>query len=115
LKTSYKPAQRATFPLRSNLGNNASVSWIVEPQLNWDKRWSRHHLHVLVATSFQDQTIDKQTTSARNFISEDQMDNPGAASSDDVTVTRNYADYRFASLFGRITYDWNQTYLLNLS
>jgi len=114
-KTSVRPSQQAAKPLMSNFGNNSNVSWIIEPQLNYDKTFGKSHLHVLAGVSAQDQVTDFQTTQAFNFISIDQMENPGAAPSNNVTVTRNYADYKFGSVFGRFTYDWEQKYLINIS
>jgi TonB-linked SusC/RagA family outer membrane protein len=114
-KTSVRPSQQAAQPLRSNFGNSSNISWIIEPQLNYDKTFGKNHLHVLAGVSAQDQVTDFETTLATNFISIDQMDNPGAAPSNNVSVTRDYADYKFGSIFGRLTYDWDQKYLINIS
>ncbi|WP_158994116.1 SusC/RagA family TonB-linked outer membrane protein [Mucilaginibacter sp. L196] len=113
--TSVNPQQALTQPLKSLFGNNSNISWIIEPQLNWDKMFGKNHVHLLLGGTLQDQVTDMLATNAFGFISKDQMENPGAAPSNDVTVTRNYADYKYAAIFGRITYDWNKKYLLDLT
>jgi len=113
--TSVDPLQALTTPLRSMFGNNSNISWIIEPQLNWDKMFDKNHVHILLGGTLQNQVTDMLATNAYGFISEDQMQNPGAAPSNDVTVTRNYADYKYSAIFGRINYDWNKKYLLDLT
>ena len=68
-KTNYNPS--------SNIGsNNSSIrkgqkmnqNWILEPQLNYEKRWEKHQFSALVGGSFQEQKSDNFVLLGRNFV-----------------------------------------------
>ncbi|MFD2825748.1 SusC/RagA family TonB-linked outer membrane protein [Leeuwenhoekiella polynyae] len=98
--------------LRTN--DASSHSWIVEPQLNYQAVWGNHELDVLVGGSFQDQQRQQLGIYAFGFASNSLITNAAAAST--LRITNNdVREYRYVAAFGRINYQLNSKYLLNLT
>lgn len=93
---------------------NDIFTYIVEPQANYVKRWGNHELDVLIGSSFQ-QTVNKTTSMVGvGFASNALMQNLSAANIKTFPQDiRN--EYRYASLFGRINYQFQNRYILNLT
>ncbi|MGV8946485.1 MAG: SusC/RagA family TonB-linked outer membrane protein [Lutibacter sp.] len=89
-------------------------SWIVEPQLNWDITIGRGKLNALVGTTFQSQLSNQLVQYARGFTSNSLIYNLSSAS----TITTNVSEeseYKYQAFFGRINYNWQEKYILNLT
>ncbi len=95
-----------------NQGNLSS--YIVEPQLNYNVNFAKGILDVLVGASVQN---DKRTSAlwfASNFSSNSLIYNPAAAA--DLLIAANTEEeYRYRALFGRINFNWDHKYILNLT
>ncbi len=114
-KTQYNPTTNIGSE-RSAIrkGHNVSTSWIVEPQLSYEKRLGLHQLQVLVGTTFQEQRTSSQVLYASNFASDELIENIGSAQS--ITVSSSGGlRYRYQSLYGRINYQYDGKYILNLT
>lgn len=97
----------------SEFGNSSSDSWIIEPQLNWQKSFGQHKLNFLAGGTFQSQDMESLNQSAGGFTNESQMDNISAATT--VFNTFNSSSYRYNALFYRVNYNYRDTYLLNIT
>lgn len=114
-KTFYDPAY--------NIGSERSVlrkvsminkNWVIEPQLNYKKRWGIHQVTALLGASYQDQRSENQTLTGRNFPSDELIYDLSSAST--VTVENAYSFiYRYQALYSRINYELNNRYFVNLS
>lgn len=114
-KTTYNPS--------SNIGsNNSSVrkgqkmnqSWILEPQLNYEKRLENHQFSALLGASLQEQKSDNLVILGRNFPSDDMLTNIAAAAS--ITIPSAYESlYRYQALYARFNYGYNKRYFINLT
>ncbi|MFY1047509.1 SusC/RagA family TonB-linked outer membrane protein [Chryseobacterium sp. GP-SGM7] len=93
---------------------NDIFTYIVEPQANYLKSWGQHELNVLIGSSFQ-QTVNKSTSMVGvGFASNALMQNLSAATIKTFPQdSRN--EYRYASLFGRVNYQYKNRYILNLT
>jgi TonB-linked SusC/RagA family outer membrane protein len=114
-KTFYNPTTNIGSE-RSGIrkGNNSSSSWIVEPQLNYDKRFGNHQVQVLVGTTFQEQKTSSQVLYASNFASDELLENVGSAQSI-VVSSSGGLKYHYQSLYGRLNYQYDGKYILNLT
>ncbi len=114
-KTTYNPS--------SNIGsNNSSIrkgqkmnqSWILEPQLNYEKRWVNHQFSALLGASFQEQKSDNLVILGRNFPSDDMLTNIAAAAS--ITIPSAYESlYRYQAVYARFNYGYHKRYFLNVT
>ncbi|REC61324.1 SusC/RagA family TonB-linked outer membrane protein [Chryseobacterium pennae] len=114
-KTYYDPAyhigsERSVLRKASMLNK----SWIVEPQLNYDKKTGAHHWTALVGATFQDQRSENLTLMGRNFPSDELIYNLSSAAS--VTVENAYQfTYRYQAVYARLNYGLKDRYFINLS
>lgn len=107
LNPSTNPVSSAMF------GNNTSKTWIIEPQLEYKLKVQKNTFTTLLGSSWQQDLINGNKINATNFSSDLLINSPAAAGS--VTATTNYNQYRYESVFGRITYNYDNEYILNVT
>jgi TonB-dependent starch-binding outer membrane protein SusC len=96
----------------SNFNTNSNSSWIAEPQLNYKLKWGKGLLTALAGGSFQNISSERQGFTATSFTSDALLENIQAAGNIRVITSINN-QYRYAAVFGRLNYSWNDKYLLN--
>ncbi|RYF15864.1 MAG: SusC/RagA family TonB-linked outer membrane protein, partial [Flavobacteriales bacterium] len=94
-------------------GNNNYDSWLLEPQLEYNKTINLSKLNVLLGSTFQQTTNDTKDIQAMGFTTDDLLGSLGAATS--YTASSYSSDYRYSALFGRLNYNLNNRYIINLS
>jgi iron complex outermembrane receptor protein len=101
-----------------------NTSTLFEDYLTWDKHFDEHHINVVAGYSWQDFTNnDGFTVTTANFPADNisynnlALSNPYALSGYQVSFGADglYNQTRLISDFGRVTYDYNQKYLLQAS
>ncbi|WP_214228828.1 SusC/RagA family TonB-linked outer membrane protein [Pedobacter sp. B4-66] len=119
--TSTTYNQQLIFPNRAlapgninyaQYGNNSLQSIIFEPQVNYQLTFNKARLSFLAGATFQKRTNDLLQIQASNFKLESLMENLSSAGTIDYRST-NYTQYKYASLFGRLTYNLDDSYILN--
>lgn len=111
--TFYDPAYQVTSggSVFSSASNN---TWIFEPQINYKTRIGKGTLSALVGASFNEENSQSKTLNATGFNSDALLENIQAASS--IIPSANYdAQYKYSALFGRLSYSWQDKYILNLT
>jgi len=103
----YNPSSYTYF------GNNDNKSFIVEPQLTYDLKVKRSSLNILLGGTWQKTESSLQNIYATNFNSESLLENLSSAST--IIPSNSNLEYKYASIFGRVTYNWDSKYLLNAS
>jgi TonB-linked SusC/RagA family outer membrane protein len=112
--SSYRPTLDRPQNRKNQMEQNEMTSWIIEPQVNFKERFSGFGIEALIGTTFQNLDRDVFAVSASNFASDQQIENLQSAafiSVDDNSFTR----YRYSALFGRLSLDYQQKYVLNLT
>ena len=89
-------------------------TWIVEPQLNYNKKMSKGRFDVLLGATTEQSTQKELAETASGFASDALIENPSAASTFQLTGN-SYSLYRYAAVYGRIGYNWEEKYLLNIT
>jgi TonB-linked SusC/RagA family outer membrane protein len=113
--SSYPPAYASYTTLRTNrFSTNRIKTWITEPQVNYKKRLGEGQLEALVGTTFQQNTQSLLTQQASDFTS-DALINDIAAAANIFVLNYNYTQYRYNAIFGRVGYNWQEKYILNLT
>lgn len=113
LSSSIDPSSQSFDLNQSQFGNASNDSWIIEPQLNWQKSFGQHRLIFLAGSTFQSQGSESLHQIATGFTNESQMDNIAAATN--IFSTYGNATYRYSAIFSRINYNYKDTYLLNIT
>lgn len=89
-------------------------SWIVEPQISYQKAIGSGNLNLLAGGTFQSQSGKQFVQYAIGFPSNSLIHNISSANEVLNTLSEN-TEYRYQAFFGRINYNWQQKYILNLT
>jgi TonB-linked SusC/RagA family outer membrane protein len=106
------PSQNPTANSQFNTSN--SRSWNIEPQISYEQNLRKGKLNALIGTSFQNNTIEGQQLYASGFSSDALLANLHAAASISLQSIAA-AQYKYNAFFGRLNYNWEDKYLLNLT
>lgn len=113
--------QRQTFPTISLhpsvvnytvFGDNSSNSFIIEPQAEYQKEFNKSKLKLLIGGTFQSSLTERLAIKASNFSNEFLMENLGSAGTID-SRTNVSLQYKYISAFGRLTYLFQDKYVMN--
>nr|WP_294921781.1 SusC/RagA family TonB-linked outer membrane protein [uncultured Flavobacterium sp.] len=113
--TIYNPAYQLTSAFSGiYLNNTDRQSWIVEPQISWEKEMTFGKVNILAGGTFQSQITDRLYQFGNGFTSNDLIYDLASAA----TVRVLYSDealYKYQAFFGRINYNWQERYIVNLT
>jgi len=98
----------------SSFSLSKSQSWIVEPQLNYNQRVAKGTMALLIGGTFQENTRDSRAEIGSGFSSNALLENIMAATTKSIAGVAN-ALYRYNAIFGRVGYDWDGKYIVNLT
>lgn len=93
---------------------NVSDNYIVEPQFTYNTNIAKGQLNALLGGTWQ--YLDSRQPFyiiANDFSADNLLENIAVANT--ISVTRASSQYKYASLFGRINYNWENKYILNLN
>lgn len=96
------------------IGNALTQSWVVEPQINWKKRWGHTSLNMLVGATFSNKVSKQNGSEGRGFPSDDDILNLQKA----IEITfwpSDKLEYSYQSIFGRLNFKWADRYIMNLT
>jgi TonB-linked SusC/RagA family outer membrane protein len=122
--TNMQANEMATYPIAaqnpaysptgfSGFTNNNIHSWIVEPQATYQLKSGQNGVEALVGSTFNENTSSGQQLSASGYTSDALLEDAQAAPTLHVTVTS--VVYKYNALFGRLNYNYDDKYLLNLN
>lgn len=98
-----------------NWSTGNTQSWIIEPQLSWDKKiHDGGQLSAMVGGSVQQQHHDLLAYSYWNFPSNALLHDVSAATNRSVW-DYNTSEYKYAAAFGRLNYTYKDKYIVNLT
>lgn len=110
--SSYDPAFNPTGTLRD--GNSGIKTWVVEPQIEYQKTVADGTLSTLIGTTFQESIQTKQYFYGYGYTDDALLEN--ILSAPNLTVVfDNYSQYRYNALFARLNYNWKGKYIVNLT
>ncbi|HMG66649.1 MAG TPA: TonB-dependent receptor, partial [Chitinophagaceae bacterium] len=111
--SSLSPSSTSTSG-SSIFANNKINTWIIEPQLEYQRTIGKGNLTILAGGTLQNNTRQGQSLSATGFASDDLLGSIKAATK--ITVNSNlFTQYKYAAVFGRINYNFKEKYLINLT
>lgn len=97
----------------ADFGSKDIHNWIIEPQAEYSKKFRKNNINILLGG-----TLEKDINSS-NIISGSGYSNDilitSISGAPDKTVTDDYSQYKYNAVFGRINYQFNQRYIINLN
>jgi TonB-linked SusC/RagA family outer membrane protein len=113
----FKPELRATSQRSASFGNRNVSSWIIEPQLQFEKIFRKAKLEALTGTTIQKSSGDYFQVTGSGQPTNELLHSLAASTTIRSDVSGNTADYttRFNGLFGRLGFNWDKKYLVNLT
>ena len=113
----FLPGSTATTTGSTFFGNNNFKSWIVEPQLEYNRQVGKKgKLNILAGGTMQDQRNNGYNFLVNNYTSDDFLGTLiGISPSSFVNASSSNSEYKYGAVFGRINYNYANKYLLNLS
>lgn len=99
---------------RLQINTQEVKSWIAEPQLLYSRAISKGKLSSIIGTTFQEQISEQTLQVGVGFSSDALIENIAAASFKTISQY-NYRQYRYSALFGRVNFEWDGKYFINLT
>lgn len=104
----------ASNPLgRAGFGYNNIRNLIVEPQITYDATIGKGKLSALVGASVQSSYTDGVLLNGQGYTNDALLRTITNAPT--VIATDNSLEYKFAAIFGRLNYNWEDKYIIDLS
>ncbi|MGF7080394.1 SusC/RagA family TonB-linked outer membrane protein [Mucilaginibacter sp. UYCu711] len=109
---SFDPtSSSATATLDKQTTDNKN--WILEPQLEYSHTFNKHHITALLGSTFQETKYNSLLQKGTNFPNDNLISNIGSAGT--ITTSSQYTPYNYNAFFGRLSYDFNQEVLANVT
>jgi TonB-linked SusC/RagA family outer membrane protein len=109
--SSLDPATNPTGTAR--FGNNNNKNWDLEPQLTYDAYLGKGRISLLAGGALQQTNTDGITIVGSGYTDDALLRTISNAVNE--FATDDYGEYRYSALFSRITYNWENKYILNLN
>lgn len=109
--SSLDPATNPTG--QSQFGNTNNKNWIIEPQINYGTWISKGKIELLAGATVQHTATTGVYTFGSGYVSDDLLNS--IVSAPVITVTDYSGEYKYAAVFGRVTYNWSNKYLFSLN
>ncbi|MBC8770542.1 SusC/RagA family TonB-linked outer membrane protein [Arenibacter sp. BSSL-BM3] len=110
----YNPERWDKIDLGTAQSATDRLSWIVEPQLMYQRHWGKLGMDALIGSTFQDNRNSYLNVSSTGYANKSLMGNLSAANEVRVLGDDN-TEYRYGALFGRLGLNWAGKYFLNLT
>jgi TonB-linked SusC/RagA family outer membrane protein len=112
-----RPESRATAQRSATFGRRNIGSWIIEPQLQFEKNLGKGKLESLIGSTIQKSSGNYLVVQASGQPTNELLHSLAAATSLRAVIQGTSAEYttRFNGLYGRVGYNWDKKYLLNLT
>ncbi len=108
------PELRPSTNRTSIFSTNYINTWNIEPQLTFKKLTRLGNIEAMVGSTFYEKNSSLIQLTGSGFNSDVEMKNIRSASS--IIVSQNVkSKYRYNALFGRLNYNWDDKYIINLT
>lgn len=97
----------------SRMTQTSYISWIAEPQLEYQHKIGNGSLTAQIGNTFQQSVNQFQSVFATGYTSDALLEN--LASAIRITPSSYYTQYRYTAVFGRVNYTYANKYLVNLT
>jgi TonB-linked SusC/RagA family outer membrane protein len=112
--SSQNPATASSATSTLTYTDNSNSNYNIEPQIQYNRKIGSGKLDVLVGTTFQQSKATGQYLQGTGYSNENLINSLLGAST--VTIPyNNYSLYKYNAFFGRVNYNWEDKYLLDVT
>lgn len=111
---SIAPESRISSQRSANYGSRNLNSWIIEPQLTYNAKISKGKLDFLLGGTITQNNYKSGNMIGSGHNSDEVLENINAAATVRTTGLV-IGQYKYNALFSRLTYNWDDKYLVNLT
>lgn len=112
--SSLNPARNTSANTYSLFGNGGIQTWIIEPQISFNKSAAGGIVEALVGSTFEQDVTQSNTVKGTGY-SDDALLESIAAASVLTSQSSVYTRYKYNALFGRVNYNLQGKYIFNLT
>lgn len=111
----------AQNPLKPDLsgfaafGNNQLKNWIIEPQAEYTGQIKKGKLNILLGATYNQRSTAGQVINARGYLSDELIGSLKGLPSTAITPSNTATVYKYQAFFGRVNYNWEDTYIVNFT
>ncbi|TDX01848.1 SusC/RagA family TonB-linked outer membrane protein [Dinghuibacter silviterrae] len=109
-----QPEYRTNIPRSANYGASDIYTWIVEPQIHYVKKILKGKLESLLGATIQQNGSNGYSIEGVGYNSDNVLENIQDATALSATSVFQ-SEYKYGAVFGRINYDWQDKYIINLN
>lgn len=99
----------------STFTNDINSYWSIEPQINYNKDISKGKLSIVVGSSLQKSVAESTQLEETGYSSDLLLQSISAGTTLTNIESYSYSPYKLSGLFGRLNYNWDNKYLLDVS
>ncbi len=108
------PEKQATTSRTAVYSNSMVNSLTIEPQIDYKQNIRNGKFEALVGSTFYENTVNGQALSGSGYTSDALLGDIRSATTISASNTSSFI-YKYAALFGRITYNFKDKYIINLT
>ncbi|WP_316804354.1 SusC/RagA family TonB-linked outer membrane protein [Pedobacter nototheniae] len=97
-----------------NIGTNNNQTWSIEPQMSYNTTISKGDFSAFLGTALSKTITSGQNTYGLGYTDDNLLGSLQLAPTV-MIVGDTYGQLKYAALFGRINYNWDRKYIINLS
>jgi TonB-linked SusC/RagA family outer membrane protein len=111
-----RPEDRTSTPppREANFGTRELNSWLIEPQITFQRKINKGQLEILLGSTLQHNSSSAEWLRGSGYTSDLLMGVITAAPTI-AKVSSNYAQYKYSAAFGRLNYLLEHKYILNFT
>jgi TonB-linked SusC/RagA family outer membrane protein len=111
---SFQPENRSFSKRIATFSNNSIKSWLIEPQITYDMTMGKGKLNFLIGSTINQNNSDGELMRATGFNSDLIIDDIGSAT-EIIVPTTIRTTYKYNALFGRVNFNWEERYVINVN
>ncbi|WP_456867503.1 SusC/RagA family TonB-linked outer membrane protein [Galbibacter sp. BG1] len=108
------PAERQNTEHEIRKGFQKRLTWNIEPQITYRRSLGKGTIDALAGTTFQKNESDGLGIRGEGFVSESLIKDVNSANTY-YNLGGRFNEYKYHALFGRLGYNWNHKYFINLT
>ncbi|HVU56048.1 MAG TPA: SusC/RagA family TonB-linked outer membrane protein [Puia sp.] len=110
----YPPPNNFPSNRSSGFANKNLTTWIIEPQISYNRTLGKGRFECLLGSTFQENHSYAFGISGSGYANNSLLTNINAANYKNLLGNTEVL-YRHNAIYGRISYDWEQKYIVNIT
>lgn len=109
-----RPEDRPFSLRNARYGYKEVSSWIIEPQLNYNRQIAGGNLNILTGSTIQQYRDNGFQIAGEGYSNDNILENITAATRI-IPGGQLFSEYKYAAVFGRVNYNWRNKYIISFN